>query len=171
MCMCVCVQASKHIAHRNTHPSLPSVSVCHNANPLYATQHYSPHPKWHTPLSLLPLSSSVERWQFATAYTSLLKMLWHVSSWILIHIFMLHLNFFVSSRLALKRWDFTSLFACSCCLMWKLVWWFIFFISNWSLSNHRWTIILLHPVINFCILADRLNSSTCTDTHTMHESG
>lgn len=125
--VCVCVQASKHIAHRNTHPSLSSVSVCHNANPLYATQHYSPHPKWHTPLSLLPLSSSVERWQFATTYTSLLKMLWHVSSWILIHIFMLHLNFFVTSRLALNRWDFTSLFACSCCLMWKLVWWFIYF--------------------------------------------
>lgn len=32
--------------------------------------------------------------------------------------------FFVSCCLALMLWDFTSLFACSCCFMWEFVWYF-----------------------------------------------
>lgn len=95
VCVYVSVQASEHIAHRNTQPPPPSVSVCHIANPLYAPHHYIPptlsgkHPSayFHYP----------KQWNGGNLqrYTHLhLRCAGVFPAGFLIHIFMLHLNLF-----------------------------------------------------------------------------
>lgn len=80
-------------------------------------------------------------------------------------------EFFVSWCLALMPRDFTSLFACSHCLMVecvcdKIFLCFSFFLPhpNRSLLNWHWT--FNNPsssrIINFCVLAERFNTCTCT---------
>lgn len=95
----------------NTH-SPPAICLCspHCKSIICSTTLFPP-PKWHTPWAQLRcMPQTLERWQSATKHTSLLTVLCCAIRG-LIHIFMLHLHFFVSLCLALAEGVFTRLLA------------------------------------------------------------